>query len=67
MIRIFHPNHGYLLVTDEAEKNRLLQTGGYISGDLSNEKQAKTESIQSRQNEEVTEPTIKRGRPKKWP
>lgn len=63
MIRIFHPKHGYLLVTDDAEKKRLLETGGYISESFSdtetkteqNEEQTEEQPIQSRQNEEITD------------
>jgi len=62
MIRIFHPKHGYLLVTDEAEKNSLLETGGYISENLEHEKQTEKQPIQSRQDEEVIEPVTRRGR-----
>ena len=60
MIRIFHPKHGYLLVTDEQEKKRLLESGGYVS-----------ENFEKKQDEPVKvidEPKVKRlGRPKKWP
>ena len=59
MIRIFHPNHGYLLVTDEQEKKRLLESGGYVS-----------ENFYKKQDEPakvIDEPITKtRGRPKKW-
>lgn len=59
MIRIFHPNHGYLLVTDDQEKKRLLESGGYVS-----------ENFEKKQDESVKvidEPIAKpRGRPKKW-
>ena len=61
MIRVFHPNHGYLLVTDDNEKKRLLETGGYISESFDNKK-PEPENIEVKA--EVTEP--KRGRPKKW-
>lgn len=61
MIRIFHPDHGYSLVTDDNEKKRLLETGGYISESFDTEK-SEPENIEVKT--EVTEP--KRGRPKKW-
>ena len=58
MIRIFHPNHGYLLVTDEQEKKRLLESGGYVSETLGDDKPPVSTV------ETVIEKT--RGRPKKW-
>lgn len=64
MIRIFHPNHGYLLVTDDNEKKRLLETGGYVSESFQSAKM-KIDIVEDVMDSktEIVEP--KRGRPKK--
>ena len=65
MIRIFHPDHGYLLVTDDNEKKRLLETGGYVSESFKGAKM-KIDVVEDviEAKTEIVEP--KRGRPKKW-
>lgn len=64
MIRIFHPNHGYLLVTDEQEKKRLLESGGYVSETLGDDKPTVSTVEQIEDKTVIAKP---RGRPKKWP
>jgi len=83
MIRIFHPDHGYLLVNSEQEKNRLLESGGQIAERIiKHEKQITKQAEQDANEEEVLEDIVirgpisleeatdapRRGRPpKKWP
>lgn len=76
MIRIFHPDHGYLLVNSEQEKNRLLESGGQIAERIIKHekqitKQAEQDANENANEEEVLDNSMdapRRGRPpKKWP
>ena len=70
MVRIYHPNHGILIIGDKADQYRLLSTGGVIFNveDKPWLKAKETPKDQSSQaSQENTEPKVKRlGRPKKW-
>ena len=68
-MRLWHPKHGILFVTNQAEIDRLISTGG-TEFDVSNKPWVKKESVAEVKEEVKAEPKLtinipKRGRPAK--